>query len=56
MISFLVNLVSQIAGFVRTVIVELLVPGPPSPVARQQQRKSFSADVHRADDLLVRRY
>ncbi|HEX5720666.1 MAG TPA: hypothetical protein VF179_31215, partial [Thermoanaerobaculia bacterium] len=55
MISFLVNLVSQIAGFVRTMIVELLVPGPPSPVARQQQRKSFSADVHRADDLLVLR-
>src|SRR5687768_12804898 len=55
MISFLVNLVSQIAGFVRTVIVELLVPGPPSPVRRQQQRKSFSVDVHRADDLLVLR-
>jgi hypothetical protein len=26
---------------------------PPSPVAEQQQRRSFSADVVRADDLLV---
>jgi hypothetical protein len=55
MISFLVNLVTQVAGFVRTVIVELFVPGPPSPVAQQRQRKSFSADVLRADDLLVLR-
>lgn len=56
MFSFLVNLVTQVAGFVRTVtatIAELFVPGPPSPVARQRQRKSFSADVLRADDLLV---
>ncbi|HEX3126841.1 MAG TPA: hypothetical protein VH394_05885, partial [Thermoanaerobaculia bacterium] len=55
MFSFLVNLVTQAVDFIQTVIVELFVAGPPSPVAQQRQRKSFSADVHRADDLLVLR-
>ncbi len=55
MITFILNVVTQVVGFVRTMVVELLLPRTPSPVGWQSQRKSFSADVHRADDLLVLR-
>jgi hypothetical protein len=55
MFSFLVNLVTQAVGFVQAVVGRLFLAWPPSPVARQHQRKSFSVDVHRADDLLALR-
>jgi hypothetical protein len=48
MITLLVNFLSEVFA---------LIFGPlrPSPVARQTQRKNFSADILRADDLLVLR-
>ncbi|MEK6300408.1 MAG: hypothetical protein AABO41_06770 [Acidobacteriota bacterium] len=42
-------------NFVAEVFSALFLPGRPFPVARQTQRRSFSADVLRADDLLVLR-
>jgi hypothetical protein len=49
MFRALVNFVSQLFS-------AFFLPSRPSPVARQTQRKSFSADVLRADDLLVLRF
>jgi hypothetical protein len=45
-----------VLDFVVQVFRIFFPPAPPSPVARQTQRKSFSADVLRADDLLVLRF
>ncbi len=55
MITFILNIVTQVVGFVRSIFVEVLLPGPPSPVSWQKQRKTLTVDVHRADDLLVLR-
>jgi hypothetical protein len=48
MFRALVNLVTEVFRAIFT-------PGRPSPVTAQTQRKNFSADVVRADDLLVLR-
>lgn len=44
-----------LVNFVTELFSSLFLPGRPSPVAQQTQRRSFSADVLRADDLLVLR-
>src|SRR6185295_18777257 len=49
MFKTLINLVVQAFN-------AFFLPSRPSPVARQTQRRSFSADVLRADDLLVLRF
>jgi len=51
MAKFFVALLNQIVGIFLPLTGGLF--GPPSPVARQTQRKNFSASVLRADDLLV---
>lgn len=48
-------MIKALVTFVTQLIRALFLPGPPSPVVRQTQRKNFSADVLRADDLLVLR-
>jgi hypothetical protein len=42
-------------NFVTELFVAFFLPRRPSPVVQQTQRKNFSADVLRADDLLVLR-
>lgn len=44
-----------LVNFLTQVFSAFFLPSRPSPVAQQTQRKSFSADVLRADDLLVLR-
>ena len=44
-----------LVNFITDVIRAFFTPGRPFPVPRQTQRKNFSADVLRADDLLVLR-
>ena len=46
---------TALVNFVVEVFRSFFLPSRPSPVARQNQRKSFTADVLRADDLLVLR-
>src|SRR6185436_140424 len=48
MFTALINLITQVFS-------AFFTPSRPSPVARQTQRKNFSAEVIRADDLLVLR-
>jgi hypothetical protein len=43
----------SLVNFLTHIFSAFFLPSRPSPVARQTQRKSFSADVLRADDLLV---
>ena len=42
-------------NFVAEIFSAFFTPGRPSPVRRQTQKKNFSADIVRADDLLVLR-
>src|SRR5262245_28211158 len=53
MIQILTNLVFQALDFLERVTGVSFAFAPPSPVAQQTQRKTFSASVVRADDLLV---
>ena len=53
MANFFAALLDQIVGFLQPLTGRLFGFGQPSPVARQTQRKNFSASVLRADDLLV---
>ena len=53
MAKFFAALLDQIVGILLPLTGGLFGFGPPSPVARQTQRKNFSASVLRADDLLV---
>ncbi|WP_202841201.1 hypothetical protein [Luteimonas saliphila] len=49
----LANLVSSAIATAQQILIGVLVPPVPSPVPLQRQRLSFTADVVRADDLLV---
>ena len=53
--SWLANLVATLPVPAQNLLAQIFWFGPPSPVVAQTQRRNFSADVLRADDLLALR-